>query len=154
MARKARNTSARTRDQIFGEMVEGLGEAISIAKGEADPATYRVHAPGDIDVRAVREKTGLSQDAFAGAYGLAPGTVRDWEQRRRAPDQAARMYLHAIQKDPKGVYAIIAANKRKPEYKTSRAEMKRIRVSPNPKRRTVPARAKTKASGSRSSRSH
>ena len=72
----------------------------------------------------------------------------------RHPDQAARMYLHAIQKDPKGVYAIIAANKRKPEYKTSRAEMKRIRVSPNPKRRTVPARAKTKASGSRSSRAH
>jgi putative transcriptional regulator len=91
--------ATKTHDEIFGEMVTALGEAISIARGEADPATYRVHAP-DIDVRAVRKKTGLSQNAFAGAFGFSAGTVRDWEQKRRRPDQSARMYLWVIGREP------------------------------------------------------
>jgi len=99
MARKAR-PAARTHDEIFASMVDGLDHAISIAKGEADPATYRVHVPFDLDVKAVRQKTGLSQEAFASAFGFSAGTVRDWEQKRRAPDQAARMYLWAIGQRP------------------------------------------------------
>jgi putative transcriptional regulator len=99
MARKAR-PAAKTHDEIFASMVDGLDHAISIAKGEADPATYRVHVPFDLDVKAVRQKTGLSQEAFAGAFGFSAGTVRDWEQKRRTPDQAARMYLWAIGQRP------------------------------------------------------
>jgi putative transcriptional regulator len=99
MARKAR-PAAKTHDEIFASMVDGLDHAIGIAKGEADPATYRVHIPFDLDVKAVRQKTGLSQEAFAGAFGFSAGTVRDWEQRRRTPDQAARMYLWAIGQRP------------------------------------------------------
>ncbi len=150
----ARNASVKTHDRIFGEMVEALGEAINIAKREADPATYRVHPPDDIDVRAVRRKTGLSQNAFAGAYGLAPGTVRDWEQRRRAPDQAARMYLHAIGKNPEGVYTIIAGDKRrKAERETSRVEKKTIRVSAAPTRKPFPVRDAVRP-GTRRPRAH
>ncbi|HEY8697721.1 MAG TPA: helix-turn-helix domain-containing protein [Rhizomicrobium sp.] len=99
MARKAR-PAAKTHDEIFASMVEGLDHAIGIARGEADPVTYRVHVPFEVDVKAVRRKTGLSQEAFAGAFGFSAGTVRDWEQKRRAPDQAARMYLWAIGQRP------------------------------------------------------
>lgn len=99
MTRKA-GAIAKTHDEIFASMVEGLDHAIGIARGEADPATYRVHVPVDVDVRAVRKRTGLSQEAFAGTFGFSPGTVRDWEQRRRMPDQAARMYLWAIGQRP------------------------------------------------------
>ena len=99
MARRAR-PATKTHDEIFASMVEGLEHAISIARGEADPRTYRVHVPVDVDAKAVRKRTGLSQEAFANAFGLAPATVRDWEQRRRAPDQAARMYLWAIGQRP------------------------------------------------------
>lgn len=99
MARKARPAS-KTHDEIFASMVEGLDQAIAIAKGEADPSTYRVHVPLEVDVKGVRKRTGLSQEAFAGTFGFAPGTVRDWEQRRRTPDQAARMYLWAIGQRP------------------------------------------------------
>src|SRR5579871_1070921 len=97
MARKVH--PAKTHDEIFAEMAAGLREAVAIARGEADPSTYRVHAP-DVDVKAVREKTGLSQDAFAGAFGFSTGTVRDWEQKRRKPDQSARMYLWVIGREP------------------------------------------------------
>jgi hypothetical protein len=33
--------------KAFEKIAAGLTEALAIAKGEADPATYRVHAPAD-----------------------------------------------------------------------------------------------------------
>lgn len=94
-------------NRIVAEMIEGGKQAVAIMRGESDPATYRVHAPVDVDVKAVRKRTGLSQEAFAGAFGFSPGTVRDWEQRRRAPDQAARMYLWAIGQRPETMREIL-----------------------------------------------
>jgi putative transcriptional regulator len=44
----------------------GLADAIAIAKGEADPATYRFHAPAEIDVRRA---LGLTREAFAMRFG-------------------------------------------------------------------------------------
>ena len=105
-ARKSR-IPKKTHDEIFASIVEGLDHAISIVRGEADPATYHVHVPVDVDVKAVRKRTGLSQEAFAGVFGFAPGTVRDWEQRRRTPDQAARMYLWAIGERPETMREIL-----------------------------------------------
>ncbi len=32
--------------KTFDKIAEGLIDAIAIAKGKADPATYQVHAPG------------------------------------------------------------------------------------------------------------
>jgi Mn-containing catalase len=52
----------------------------------------------EVDVKAVL-KNRLSE-AFAGTFGFLPGTMRYWEQRRRMPDQAARMYLWAIGQRP------------------------------------------------------
>lgn len=53
--------------------------------------------------RQAREATGLSQEQFAARYGLPTGTVRDWEQGRRAPDAAAVAYLRVIRKMPDAV---------------------------------------------------
>ena len=38
----------------FDKIRAGLEDAIAIAQGEADPASYRVHVPAEIDVRAAR----------------------------------------------------------------------------------------------------
>ncbi len=54
----------------------------------------------DIDVRAVREKSGLSQADFAFRYGFNPRTLQDWEQGRRKPDCAHRAYLAVIDRIP------------------------------------------------------
>ncbi len=100
MARKVRSAAAqKAHDEVFGSIVAGMKEAISIAKGEADPSTYRVHF-GEIDVKAVRKRTGLTQDGFANTYGFSTGSVRDWEQGRVMPDQAARAYLYVIGEQP------------------------------------------------------
>jgi len=45
---------------------------------------------------ALRRRLKLSQAAFARRYGIPVGTLRDWEQARRAPDACARAYLAVI----------------------------------------------------------
>ena len=53
--------------------------------------------------RHVRIKLGLSQEQFAERFGIPIGTLRDWEQHRSKPDQAAESYLKVIAKNPKAV---------------------------------------------------
>jgi len=108
-----RKTPAK--NNIFNEIVSGLDDAVRIAKGEADPSTYRVHVPEEIDVRAVRKSTGLTQDAFACVYGFSTATVRDYEQRRRTPDRATRAYLIIIEQKPDEVRSILATALAMPE---------------------------------------
>jgi putative transcriptional regulator len=81
----------------FGkELIQSAKEAVEIAKGEADSKTYRVHVPGEIDVRAIRQRLDMTQVAFAGRFGFAVSAVRDWEYGRRTPDRAARVLLMVI----------------------------------------------------------
>lgn len=61
------------------------------------------YVPPRTDVRALRERLGLSQEAFARRYMLSPRTIQDWEQHRREPSDAARVLLFAISRNPKAV---------------------------------------------------
>ena len=54
-------------------------------------------------VKIIRRALGLSQDDFAARYHIPIGTLRDWEQGRSTPDQAARAYLTVIARDPEAV---------------------------------------------------
>jgi putative transcriptional regulator len=54
-----------------------------------------------IPTRAVREKLGLSQEAFAKALNIPVGTIRNWEQNRVKPDPAARALLLILYRQPK-----------------------------------------------------
>ena len=95
--------------KAFDEIAAGLADAIAIAKGEADPATYRVNVPADVDVLRIRRKMGLTREAFARRFGLQLGTVRDWEQRKRRPEGAARVLLTVIEREPEAVTRSLAA---------------------------------------------
>lgn len=57
----------------------------------------------------VRWKLGLSQEDFARRFGIPVGTLRDWEQHRTKPDQAAESYLKVILKNPKAVMKALDA---------------------------------------------
>jgi putative transcriptional regulator len=87
----------------FERIMAGLNEAVEIAEGRADPATYRIHAPETVDVRAIRRRQGLTQEAFALRYGFALGRLRDWEQGRTAPEGAIRILLTVLDKEPEAV---------------------------------------------------
>jgi putative transcriptional regulator len=47
----------------------------------------------------LRWKLGLSQAEFAQRFQIPLGTLRDWEQHRTEPDQAAKAYLKVIAAD-------------------------------------------------------
>jgi putative transcriptional regulator len=92
----------------FDKIAAGLKEAVAITKGEAHPGSYRVHVPDRLDVRAIRAKTGLSQQAFADRFGFPVATLRDWEQGRRGPETSARLLLTVIDKEPEAVRRALA----------------------------------------------
>ena len=94
----------------FGKgLVEAARQAAAIARGEADPATYRVHVPADIDVKAIRARQKLTQAAFAARYGFPIGTLRDLEQGRARPDASTRAYLIVISREPEAVQRALEA---------------------------------------------
>jgi putative transcriptional regulator len=63
-------------------------------------------------VKIIRRALGISQEDFAARYHIPIGTLRDWEQGRAAPDQAARAYLTVIARDPESVRkALIRPNR-------------------------------------------
>jgi putative transcriptional regulator len=95
--------------RAFDKIKAGLEDAIAIARGEADPSTYRAHVPSEIDVRALRKRLNLTQDAFSAAFGIPLATLRDWEQSRRRPEGPARAYLLVIGREPDVVRRALAA---------------------------------------------
>ncbi|KAB0267823.1 helix-turn-helix domain-containing protein [Microvirga brassicacearum] len=74
-------------------LIQAAEDARTIARGEADPSTYRVHVPADIDVKAIRKGLKPTQAEFANRFGFPLATLRDWEQGRGKPDTSARVLL-------------------------------------------------------------
>jgi putative transcriptional regulator len=60
-------------------------------------------------VKRLRIELGLSQTEFAERFHIPVGTIRDWEQRRSEPDQAAQAYLKVIAADAAFVERTLAA---------------------------------------------
>jgi putative transcriptional regulator len=99
--------------KAFDKIAAGLKDAIAIARSEADRASYRVRVPAEIDVSRIRRKLKLSQSEFAARFGIAPGTLRDWEQRRKRPEGPARVLLMVIEREPDAVARAIRAGTRR-----------------------------------------
>jgi putative transcriptional regulator len=51
----------------------------------------------------LRKSMHLTQEEFARQFGIALGTLRDWEQHSRIPDRTAKSYLRVIEKNPDAV---------------------------------------------------
>jgi putative transcriptional regulator len=62
--------------------------------------------------KIIRRALGLSQEDFAARYQIPLGTLRDWEQGRVEPDQAARAYLKVIAREPETVREALKAPRR------------------------------------------
>lgn len=60
--------------------------------------------------KSLRRALGLSQEEFAARYHIPIGTLRDWEQGRAEPDQAARAYLKVIACEPEMVRKALIAS--------------------------------------------
>jgi putative transcriptional regulator len=91
--------------KAFDKIAEGLNEVLSIVRGTSKPA--KLHIPAEIDVKGIREKTKLSQEDFATAFGFTVNQIREWEQGRARPIGGVRAYLFVIERDAKGILEIL-----------------------------------------------
>lgn len=96
--------------KAFERISASLDEAIAIAKGQAEPA--RLHIPAELDVKSIRRKAGLSQQAFAYAFGFTVEQIRAWEQERNRPIGGVRAYLLMIDSDHKSVSRILESTRK------------------------------------------
>lgn len=93
--------------KAFEEISGGLQDAIVHAKGRK--GSVIVHEPEIIDVKAIRKKTGMSQQKFCATFGISLGTLRHWEQGLRSPRGPARVLLKVVDHDPTAVIHAISS---------------------------------------------
>jgi len=86
-------------------MTEAQRHQAALADPDAQPLTEAdlVRMKRTPQVKIIRRALGLSQEDFAARYQIPIGTLRDWEQGRAMPDQAARAYLTVIARAPEAV---------------------------------------------------
>ena len=85
-------------EQVFGELLESVREGGAILRGQRKPSRrFVVEASG---VRAIRERTSLSQSEFADLIGVSIKTLQNWEQDRRRPTGPAAALLRIIAHNP------------------------------------------------------
>jgi putative transcriptional regulator len=102
-------TRAKPRTALGKRIAGAAREVAAHLRGEISLPTYQVTVPETIDVAALRTRLGLSQAAFARAFGLDLAALQAWEQHRRRPDRTARILLAVIAREPEAVMRALAA---------------------------------------------
>jgi putative transcriptional regulator len=115
---------ALTDEEIDAQIAADPDVAPDISDWSLDDPRVRIMEP--TDVKAIRVKFGLSQEAFAREFGLTLAALRDWEQDRRMPRGPARTLLQIIDHEPQAV---------------------RRALKPKPRRGTAGRRARARAVG-------
>jgi putative transcriptional regulator len=87
-------------DALTDEQVVAAALSDRDAQPLGDAQLARMKRPNP---KVVRQALGLSQEEFAARFRIPVGTLRDWEQGRVEPDQAARAYLMVIARIPDAV---------------------------------------------------
>lgn len=91
----------------FESISKGLNEALKFAQGHTENSViHNIEIP-EIDVVAVRKKTGMSQSEFARSIGVAKATLLNWEQGRRNPTGPAQVLLAMIERKPMVVQELL-----------------------------------------------
>jgi putative transcriptional regulator len=85
-----------TNRDIGAELLEAVRE---IKRGGG--RRYEVEVPRDVPT--IRQRTGLSQSAFAALLGVSVRTLQDWEQGRRHPTGPALALLRVADRHPRAL---------------------------------------------------
>ena len=86
----------------FDELLASVRQGGQILRGERKASRRLVVKAVDAPaVRAIRERTRLSQSEFALLIGVSVKTLQNWEQARRTPTGPAAALLRLIASEPK-----------------------------------------------------
>lgn len=92
-------------NDTFTELLSSIQEGAEILQGRKSPSrAFEVNAQ---DIKAIRERLGLSQRQMANLMGVSVDTLQNWEQNRRKPRGAARTLLLIAARHPEAVLDIM-----------------------------------------------
>jgi putative transcriptional regulator len=93
-------------ETTFSSIAQGLNEAIAHAQGnKLDVKTY---TPEAVNVAALRQDLGMTQEQFAARFGFSVATLRHWERGDRTPQGASLVLLNVIKRAPDTVQAVLS----------------------------------------------
>lgn len=85
-------------EKRFNQLVDSVQE-VHARYGEGKLASHNIKFSAP-EVKAIREKTGLSQSQFAIVMGVSVRTLQNWEQGHRTPQGPAVSLLRIVDHDP------------------------------------------------------
>ena len=85
----------------FEQMMDGLNDVEAFLAGKHEG--FKAHVPQEVDVKAIRNRLGMTQAKFSGVFGFSLDAIKHWEGGRRTPEAPARTLLTVIDKNPAAV---------------------------------------------------
>jgi putative transcriptional regulator len=82
------------------EIIKGAKQALEYLKGDKTHGRAQMIIASEIDVKAIRKKTGLNQEDFAQTYGFSLSSLKKWETGVREPVGPTKAYLTVINRHP------------------------------------------------------
>jgi putative transcriptional regulator len=76
----------------FEQMMDGLNDVEAFLAGEQEG--LKSHVPQEVDVKAIRNRLGMTQATFSDTFGFSLDAIKHWEGGRRNPDAPARTLLN------------------------------------------------------------
>lgn len=105
---KKANKQKYMSDELFGELVESLGEALEYSRGaQVNARTTVLPAPPEPmskqEIIELRQRLNCSQAVFARLLNVSVKTVQAWEQGVRVPSDAALKLLSVAKHHPEAL---------------------------------------------------
>ena len=85
----------------FEQMMDGLNDVEAFLAGEQEG--FKAYVPQEVDVKAIRNRLGMTQAKFSDTFGFSLDAIKHWEGGRRTPEAPARTLLTVIDKNPAAV---------------------------------------------------
>lgn len=82
------------------KMLAGLEDVLDHVSGHKERVVLHAFEVPEVEAKAVRAKTGLSQEKFARLINVRVTTLRNWEQGHRRPTGPAKTLLAVLDKKP------------------------------------------------------
>jgi putative transcriptional regulator len=81
----------------FEQMMDGLNDVEAFLAGEQEG--FKAHVPQEVDVKAIRNRLGMTQARFSDTFGFSLDAIKHWEGGRRTPEAPARTLLTFIDRE-------------------------------------------------------
>jgi putative transcriptional regulator len=93
------------KDEDFQKLLLSVKQMGTLMRSEK--LTHRRTTLTDLNVKRLRERTGLTQSDFSQMIGVSIRTLQNWEQGRREPEGPAKALLRVVERNPEAVLSAL-----------------------------------------------